>query len=179
MHTHDKSYTSYMSGGDPDRKTDLHNDICLYLTLPDKVQKLIEISKINLSIAKRTYASKTRLSSLLASSDNDKYKKIIGYIDVSILLFETFLSEDGKYYQYNNTHDFHLAIEVKAFKTSITNIIQQINTYKSYAGYNVMFFLCTGYQLNKLEQKTLADANIQYIYVDPILVKKALEEANK
>lgn len=63
-----------------------------------------------------------------------------------------------------------IAIEVKHGFVDVSSVIQQINTYRTFANYK--YIVCTLFPVNEIYKKVLKDHNIRHIYVDPKSVEK-------
>ena len=176
MRINEITYQNHLAFNDEDRKTTLHNDICLYLTQSEKIKKMAEFLKI-----KPIENYELKYSSFLSEPIYDcpprqsyASSKIGGYIDVAYV-FET-----GERIDDGDLKKYHIFIEVKSQKQNITDIIQQIKTYRSFAwsnfrirNHSMEFVLCTAYRLSKIEKSVLERENIKWIYIDEETVKQA------
>lgn len=78
--------------------------------------------------------------------------------------------------QRNDRHLFPIVVEVKAGKTALSDVLQQISLYREYL--DGFYVLCTLYGLSSSEKELLRQHGILHIYLDPREVQLFQESMN-
>lgn len=166
MRTSDQTFLSKLAFNDGDRKTNFHNDICLYLMQQEKLRKIASIFNFE---PDKVWANLS--APLLRHGTNyDPRPSVIGYADFTV----------GIGFKRNDCDECaEILVEVKAYKTHVADIIQQLHTYGTYLTREFFiqakdggikyprYVLATGYPLTELEKSSLNAAHINTIYVSP------------
>lgn len=166
MRTSDQSFLSKMAFNDSDRKTSLHNDVCLYLTQEQKRKKIVEL--FHSDFFKKSNGCETGYYLSLPLS-REGSSSILGYADLIVWAFDHADETLG------DDCEVEVLIEVKSRKTQVTDIIQQLLTYEDITRRRYKQLLATAYPLNKIEIESLQKHGIKSIYVSPKDVKAFME----
>lgn len=105
---------------------------------------------------------------------NGNFLRIIGYLDLLVeCKFLAKLKKEWQHKQIQIGDEYFdrvcisrgtIAVEVKSGYTPVTDVIQQIATYKTFGGFDA-FVLCTNYKIDSNYKSALNNAGIGHIYV--------------
>ncbi len=163
MRNSDRTYLQALGFQDQDKNNPLHDQACVYLAQPDKVQKFALMFDRDGPLVPRLSAP------LYVSEGHYRAPRLLGYAD--LLLEENF-----------GNHTAVVIVEVKAGRSSLPNIIQQLKTYQRFSDgirNAAEIVLATLYRLSENEKKLLRDEGFLHIYLDPQQVLAAHAELVK
>jgi len=178
MRTDERSYKNFLAWDEADRKSKLHNDMCLYLTQQEKVDKLVALAGVKgCQPPTRAELSSPIIITKYWGRERRPHNDIMGFLDLKISCRKDDCDHDtGE----------DIIIEVKSGKNKITDFIQQLNAYVQWLfeanGFNhrrkIKPILITSYGLNKFEKSILAGEKIRTARVYPADIEKFNREVN-
>lgn len=161
MRTNERGYLQAIGFQDPDRDTDLHDHICLYLAQEEKARKLLDLfgpreDWIEISGECSKIITANMVRGPVTSWNN---KAPIAAIDVAI--YGDYPGPSGDRSDVIRT----LWVEVKSRRQKIGEILQQLNFYKGLCWENMV--LATAYYFGEREKEVLHAAGYKTIFVSP------------
>jgi len=185
----DKTYLARLGFSDPDRKSEVHDKTCVYLARPEVAQKVInflcdenvrssvdeELARCKITAYEDAFSDfRCSVSKMITRSSGT----IAGYLDVHYLIPVAHIDDgdDGKrhgpFYFY-----VEIVIEVKTQPVNITQIIQQLATYRYFGNHvgprggnyrylDIIYALCTTYDISDEDKKLLDSEEIKHFKVD-------------
>jgi hypothetical protein len=180
-HAYNKTLLARLGFGDEDRRNSLHDQACQFLVRPEVVQQLLKTLLARVVVSQkltrqvcRGYSSAVAVEYRLKDfrwtearteqtvvKGKDQYKTTIGFLDVSLMfvsLWEPLTTSQEA--NYSETHSF--AIEVKAGKVPVSEVIRQINLYREFVSFDT-WLLATPWPISEVEKTTLDGEKIKHI----------------
>jgi hypothetical protein len=171
MRTMDRTYLASLGFNDPDKGNDLHEQTCLYLSQPDKLEKLWDFAGMPRSTAWEDLENGKWVSRELPYDTPQARlgyrlgeKQLVGFIDVLVSAFA-------------RCYPAAVIVEVKCKPLAVSLIIQQVNLYRQYLGRfePTAAVAALTYPISELEKSTLREHDIKVIRIDPALVRAFIE----
>lgn len=171
VRTDERTYKQHLSGGDSDKKQPMHEAGVAYLTQNEKLRKLV-----GMMWQDGVYQSKYSVSRPVVAHEGTKYARIWGYADLLIEVgceYPDQIGTGSTPFRYGYPSG-RIVVEVKAQPAPMSNIIQQLSSYRHVlsGGYSDdRFVLATLYRISVKEKEMLTNEGMYHVYLDPDYVK--------
>ena len=207
MHAYERTLLARMGFADPDRRDPLHEIACRYLATKPVYDRLAAVlakyfprqdecftdsgfeSRIVVDTSIRTFSAEHEVE---VSKGSGQYRTTVGFIDVVLTatldvrqtnypkrpIIESGKQEPWPHHEaFLRVCDAKVAIEVKTSPLPVSDIVRQINLYRSYRSFD-KWILATTYPLSQSHYDYLANARILHIHLGQRFQDFVKEQAN-